>query len=136
MEKKINVLIIDDQEDSCTLIHDILEKKGFEAEYRLSAEEGIGYLELHKDYRPGVVLLDINLGKGMSGIDALKFIKNKYDGVEVIMVTGSGTFSMGVECRYNGAFDYLTKPVDVNRLIEKVKAAAERNPPSLKLRKD
>jgi DNA-binding NtrC family response regulator len=128
MEDKFYVLIIDDEEDSCILLHDILESKGLKVEYRVSGKEGLEYLEQHKDKddQPGVVIMDMQLGHDMSGMDALKIIKSKYLGIQVIMVTGCGSFTMGEECLKNGAYDFLKKPVDMNSFIAKVMVAARK----------
>ena len=129
MEDKFYVLIIDDEEDSCILLHDILESKGLKVEYRVSGKEGLEYLEQHKDKadQPGVVIMDMKLGHDMSGMDALKIIKNRYQGTQVIIVTGCGSFTMGEECLKNGAYDYLKKPVDMNSFIAKVMVAARKS---------
>ena len=127
MDEKINVLIIDDQEDSCILLHDILESKGLETEYVLSGKEGLEYLERHNDDRPNVVVMDMRLGHDMSGMDALKIMKSKYQDIEVIMVTGCGDAHMGEECLKSGAYDYLSKPVDINSFIAKVMVAGKKH---------
>jgi CheY-like chemotaxis protein len=70
MENKSSVLLIDDEESVCAGVRDLLGREAFDIEYRLSAEQGIEYLEGHK---VDLVLLDINLGSGkMDGITALK----------------------------------------------------------------
>jgi CheY-like chemotaxis protein len=129
MAENIYVLIIDDEEDSCILLHDILKSKGLKVEYRLSGREGLQYLEQHKgkDEQPAVIIMDIMLGHDMRGMEALKLIKSKYKDIQVIMVTGCGSPDIEEECLQNGAYDYLKKPVDMNSFIAKVIVASRKN---------
>jgi len=121
MDEKINLLLIDDEEAVCIGVRDALKREAFNIDYRLSAEEGLEYLENHKI---DIVLQDIKLGRGMNGIDSLKKIKNKYKDIEVIMLTGEDKLTTGVECMKNGAFDYMTKPFNKEHFLEKANDAA------------
>ncbi|MBD3321057.1 MAG: response regulator [Chitinivibrionales bacterium] len=117
------VLIIDDEMSICLAVCDILDMNGHHCEHCLTAEEGIEYLRAHTDI--DVVLLDINLGHGMDGIEALPVIKDMYKYIQVIMFTSKDTLECGIEAMKKGAFDYITKPFEEEGLVKKVLAAVE-----------
>ncbi len=77
----------------------------------------------HKPY--DVVILDLNM-PDMHGIDVLKQIREEYDGVEVIIVTGYGTLSTAQQSLRFGAYDYLTKPFNVSEIIEVTQSAVRK----------
>ena len=122
--EKIKLLLIDDEEKICKSVQDILKDEGFEIDYRTSGEKGIEYLERNKG--TDLVLLDINLGSGMNGIEALKLIKKRFKGIEVIILTGEERSLVAVECMRNGAFDFMNKPFDKEHFLNYAKAAVER----------
>lgn len=123
-EKKPNLLLIDDEEPFCTVNTHILRLSGYETEYALSAEEGMEYLNNNPD--TDVVLLDIDLGEGMRGTEALPLILTHHPVVQVIMITSNRNVSIGVDCMKKGAFDYLTKPFQKQDLVRIIEGAIER----------
>lgn len=76
--------------------------------------------------RPDTILLDINL-PGKSGTDVLEFSKRMYPNVPVIVVSGQGVISTAIEVMQLGAFDYLTKPIDLDRLEIIIRNAVKQN---------
>ncbi len=121
---KPQILVIDDEMSLCIAVKDLLEIYHYTVEYVFTAEEGIEYLKEHPD--TDVVLLDINLGTGLNGIEALSAIKKQFKYVQVIMFTSMNTLETGVECMKKGALDYLTKPYDETELLKKMATALER----------
>lgn len=120
-DKNTTILLIDDELSICTGVCGILEMEGYNAEYVLSADEGIAYLNEHPDL--DIILLDVNLGQGMNGLDALKMIKEKNKFVQVIMLTSEDRLDICLECMKRGALDYLTKPFN-NTIFSKIAATA------------
>ena len=118
-----HILIIDDELPICSAVVGLLEDEGLRAAYELGGEEGIEYLENHPDV--DIVLLDISLGIGMNGIDTLNEITERFKYVQVIMFTSHTALDMGVECMKKGAFDYLTKPLDLDAFMRLVPVALE-----------
>ena len=110
MEKKI--LIVDDDSKICTLLEKFLIKKGF---YPITATNGEGALEKVEKENPTIVLLDIKM-PGMDGITVLKKIKEINEHMAVIMITGVKDESIAKEAMELGAYDYITKPFDLNYL--------------------
>jgi DNA-binding NtrC family response regulator len=72
-----------------------------------------------------VVILDVKM-PGMDGVQTLEEIKRRFPIAEVIMLTGHATVESAIEGMKLGAFDYLMKPCDMDQLVSKVEAAAQR----------
>ncbi len=119
-----NVLLIDDEESICIGVTDLLETYGYMAEYANSAEDGLRYLKSHPE--TDIVLLDINLGPGMGGVEALSAIKQNQKYCQVIMLTSLTSVEVGVSCMKQGAFDYMSKPFDEERFFQMVPKALEK----------
>lgn len=111
-KKEYKVLVADDDPLICSLLKDFLIKKGFHPIIAISGEEA---LKKVSEDKPIVVLLDINM-PGMDGLMALKKIKEINEHIGIIMITGVGDEHIAKEAMNLGAFDYITKPVDLNYL--------------------
>ena len=116
----IKVLMVDDEEQFRATTKKILEKKGFETILAESGEEAIEKLKEN----PDVVILDIKM-PGMDGHQALREIKKDKPDIPVIMLTGHGALPSAREALVEGAYDYLTKPCDIDLLASKVTDAYE-----------
>jgi len=121
---KANILLIDDEESICIGISDLLNSYNYSASYAQSAEDGMHYLDQNSDV--DIILLDINLGTGMTGVEAISAILEKYKYIQIIMLTSHDSIDVGVECMKKGAYDYLTKPFDENKFFEMVPNALEK----------
>ena len=117
--EKIKMMLVDDEERFLSTTKKLLSRKGIEA---LTAHSGREALEKLRTQNIHVVILDVKM-PGMDGIETLKQIKKQYPVVEVIMLTGHGTMESAVEGLKSGATDYLTKPTDIDELIEKAEEA-------------
>ena len=116
------ILLVDDESDFRTTIAKRLMKRGMEVEQAGSGEESLAVL---KDKPVDVVILDVKM-PGMGGIETLHQIKENYPKIEVIMLTGHATTQDGVDGIKTGAFDYLTKPIELEQLLGKVRQAHEK----------
>ena len=117
------VLMIDDELALIKNLADLLTKRGFETSIAANGAEGIKLLEAGEF---DVVLLDLRM-PGQSGMDVLKRIKiMKNAAPEVIIFTGFGTIDSSIESLQNGAFDYLTKPIRIGELVERLTKAFQR----------
>jgi len=105
------VLVVDDDEDVRNLIKEYLSKKGYEV---LTASSGEESLEKMKE-QPAVVLLDVMM-PDMHGLKVLDRIKDMSPSTEVIIITGLDEHAIGVESMKRGAFEFVTKPVDLRHL--------------------
>ncbi len=118
MSRKIRVLMVDDEERFRTITARILERKGYDT---IMADSGEHALEMLSE-NPDVVILDVKMG-GMDGHETLKKIKETHPDLPVIMLTGHGALPSAQESLKSGAYDYLTKPCDVDLLTAKIKDA-------------
>lgn len=116
-----HVLLIDDELSICTGVCGLLELDGFKADYALSAEEGLHYIETNPSV--DIVLLDVNLGRGLSGPEILPMIKERNRYVQVVMFTSHDRLEIGLICMKRGALDFMTKPFD-HRAFYRIAAAA------------
>lgn len=113
------VLIVDDNED----IFRSLRINFTEYDYRTEwTEDGAGALRVLAAKNFDVVLLDLSL-KNENGIDVLTAIQRAYPGLPVIIITGYGTFEAAVKAIKLGAFDFLSKPLDFDKLLAIVENA-------------
>ncbi len=118
----IRLLLVDDEEEFRGTIAKRLTLRGISPEQAASGEECLSVLE---KMPMDVVVLDVKM-PGMSGIEALHHIKEKYPKTEVILLTGHATTLDGVEGIKAGAFDYLSKPIELDHLIGKIKHAYDK----------
>ncbi len=115
MAFKIKLLIVDDEAQFRATTKKILDRRGFDTILAESGEQAIEMLES----QPDVVVLDIKM-PGMDGHETLKEIKNRSPKTPVIMLTGHGDMPSAKEALKGGAFDYLSKPCDIDILTAKV----------------
>jgi len=116
-EEKIRLLIVDDEKGYVNVLYNRLNKRGFDVTKTFSGLEAIQELR-KKDF--DVAVLDLKM-EDMDGIEVLKILKKMEPDLEVIMLTGHGSKEAakeGIDC---GAFDYLTKPCDLEELLIKIR---------------
>jgi len=110
MKQKPIILVIDNDEESLELFRRILKKGDYTV---LTTDNGKGALGLVERERPNLVILDLRM-PDMSGIEILCRIKRIDENIEVIVVTGYGTMKTTRIVMRLGAYDYVTKPLDIN----------------------
>lgn len=116
------ILVIDDEKSIRNALKDVLEYEKFEVDL---AEHGIEGLEFMKKNAYDVVLCDIKMPK-MDGLEVLDNILKNYPDTPVVMISGHGTIETAVDAIKKGAFDYIQKPPDLNRLLITLRNALER----------
>lgn len=117
------ILVVDDEKNICRTISMILEGEDYDVETASSAEEG---LELLAANTYDVALLDVQMG-GMSGLEMLERIHQMDSAPEVVMMSGHAMLTDAVNATRLGAFDFLEKPLDRERLLLCVRNAGERH---------
>lgn len=118
-----SILIVDDERSIRNTLKEILEHEGYSVE---TAENGIIALEELKKTGYNLILLDIKMPQ-MDGIEVLKKIIQEYPDTSVVMITGHGDIETAVECIKLGAFDFIQKPLDLNRILVTVRNALDKN---------
>lgn len=118
----LKVLVVDDEIDIRELVAEILRDEGYDVEVASTASKAI---EKANSSEFGVVLLDIWLeGSDMDGIGVLKSVKSINPNIPVIMISGHGNIETAVQCIKLGAYDFIEKPFQPNKLIIMVERAA------------
>jgi len=119
-----NFILIADDEPSMRLnIIELLEEEGYSL---LQASNGEEAIRLAIEYQPIAVLMDIKM-PGLSGMQALKTIKQKTDQIPVIIFTAFGSSDKPIEAMKAGAFDYLEKPFEIDEFLSVVNAAVDQH---------
>jgi DNA-binding response OmpR family regulator len=108
----IKILVVDDEPEACDALKEFLSMKGYEVS---TAQDGQTALRRLKKYKPQIVLLDVIM-PGMNGIEVLQEIKKIDPKIGVIMVTVVTDEDQAKKTLELGAYDYITKPVDLNYL--------------------
>ncbi len=118
---KPSVLVVDDEEDIRISLSGILEDEGYQVLLCSSGEEALQLLE---DNEPDIVLLDIWL-TGKDGIEILDFVQRDYSQLPVIMISGHGNIELAVKTIKKGAFDFIEKPLSLEKVVVTVNKALE-----------
>ncbi len=109
---RARIMVVDDMRDVQEFLRDFLEEEGYTVEAFGNATDALRRLD---EFSPGVILLDI-LMPGLSGLAALEQIRATNPEVGIIMVTGIGDDTIARKTLAQGAFDYVTKPIDLDYL--------------------
>lgn len=120
--KASRILVVDDERAIRDTLRDILEDEGYEV---AAAEGGREALALFEKSPFNVVLCDIKMPK-MDGVEVLEKLLDLGD-VPVVMISGHGTIETAVDAMRRGAYDYIEKPLDLNRLLVSVRHALDRS---------
>jgi len=116
------ILVIDDERAIRSTLKEILEYEKHEVD---TAEDGIKGLEMLENKTYEIVLCDIKMPK-IDGLEVLDKIFEKESDMSVIMISGHGTVDTAVEAIKKGAYDFIEKPLDLNRLLVTIRNATER----------
>lgn len=117
------ILIVDDEKDVLEAVSHSLGRRGYNVAIAQSAEEG---LEKVKRERFDIVLMDLRL-PDMDGMEALRKIKKIDSEIEVIMITAFASIDTAIESMKEGAYEYVEKPLNINKLIVLIEKALEKH---------
>ena len=118
-----NVLIVDDEKSIRRTLRDILELEKYKVD---EAADGLDCIVKLKQNNYDVIILDIKMPK-MDGMEALQRINQLSSETPVVMISGHGTIDTAVEAVKNGAFDFISKPPDLNRLLITLRNAMDKS---------
>ena len=116
-----SVLLVDDEEDTRELLREGLSRRGLAVHAVASAAECLEWL---RDHDADVVVTDIQM-PGMSGIELCRELNTRHPNLLSIMLTGVGTYDMGIAAVRAGAYDFITKPARTDVLVVAVERAVE-----------
>ena len=113
------VLLVDDEEEFLEIMAERMKARDIEVTTSSSAQEAFALLEKEMF---DAVIMDFMMPE-INGIEALKKIKEKNPEMQIILLSGYATVQKGVEAMKAGAFDFIEKPADLDKLSEKIKKA-------------
>jgi DNA-binding NtrC family response regulator len=116
------VLVVDDEAASRTGLQALLEREGYEVKVAATGPEA---LEKARSFRPTVVIADLVM-PGMDGLALIRSLQDEAPFAVTILLTGQGSIETAVQAMKSGAYDYLTKPVDLRHLFLLVQKAMDR----------
>ncbi len=121
MSRAIKILMVDDEVKFLEAIAERLELRGFEVTAAANGEDAIQIADTKKF---DLALVDLKM-PGLDGQQVLAALKDRHKYLEVIILTGHGSLQSAVECTKLGAFGYLPKPYEFDKLVETLKEAYE-----------
>ncbi|HSR15213.1 MAG TPA: sigma-54 dependent transcriptional regulator [Gemmatimonadales bacterium] len=116
------ILVVDDEQGVREALRQVLEFEGHSVRVASSGGEA---LTVYPDFRPHLVFLDVKMA-GLDGLETLARLRGLDDRAQVVMVSGHGTVATAVEATQRGAFDFLEKPLDTDRLLVTIRNALGR----------
>jgi DNA-binding NtrC family response regulator len=112
-EEKINLLIVDDEEQFLKSTARRLEVRDFNV---IAVDRGEKAIEAAREHPIDIALVDLKM-PGMNGEQTLEALKEQHQWLEVVILTGHGSVDSAVECTKSGAYSYLQKPCEWERLL-------------------
>ncbi|MBN1824344.1 MAG: response regulator [Endomicrobiales bacterium] len=121
-QKKTRILVIDDEQGILDLISFELTSRGYFVDKAHNGEEGVEKVKSGKFH---VIICDVKMPK-LGGLETLSAIKGIDPSIEILMTTGFGTIDMAVECMKKGAYDFISKPYNLDELVSRIEKAVEK----------
>ena len=113
-QERINLLIVDDEEQFLNSISKQLSVRGFNV---LAVDRGEKALAAAKSNPIDIALVDLKM-PGINGEETLKLLKKEYRWMEIVILTGHGSVESAVDCTQSGAYSYLQKPCELDKLLD------------------
>ena len=117
--RKMKVLVVDNEVEFASTLAERLRLRKIDAESVFFGEDALPAVAR---FQPDVLILDLDM-PDITGLEVLSRVKNVDPAIEVILLTGHGSFDAGITGMELGAYDYLIKPVDLSQLMEKITEA-------------
>ena len=121
----LDILVVDDEADIRELISGILNDEGYDTRVAGDSDSALAEIDAR---RPSLLILDIWLkGSKLDGLEILAEVKKKHNNLPVIIISGHGNIETAVTAIKNGAYDYISKPFETEKLLILVERATEVN---------
>jgi DNA-binding NtrC family response regulator len=114
-----DILVVDDDQSIATAFEHFLRFEGHQYRIASNAEDAVRMIG---ERQPTLIMMDIRM-PGIDGLQALRDIRRRFPSVYVVMMTGYGTSQTSIDAIREGAYDYLTKPLDLDELREVIRKA-------------
>jgi FixJ family two-component response regulator len=121
--KKKSVLVVDDEESIRVSLKGMIEKENYQVETADNGSIALNKLETH---RYDLILTDIKM-VGISGIELLQTIKEKYSDLIIVLMTGHASIDSAIDALRSGATDYIIKPCSKQKIVSSIKNAIKKN---------
>jgi DNA-binding response OmpR family regulator len=115
----IRILLVDDEEEFVRALSERLQLRDLSSRTAFSGEQAMTFVG---EAAPDIMVLDLAM-PGASGMDVLRLVKKRFPEIQVIILTGHGNDLDEAEARSIGIFDWLRKPVDIEVLVDRIRAA-------------
>src|SRR5689334_5985879 len=126
MSRKIpQILTVDDDAVTCELLCEVFAREGFGAVF---ANSGEAALTAVAEERPDLLLSDIRMKTPLDGLSLLEIVRREYPSVPVVLMTAFGSIETAVRAVKEGAFDYISKPFNIDELVAIVRRALTKGP--------
>lgn len=115
----IRILLVDDEAEFVRALSERLELRDLSSQTAFSGDQAMRFVG---EAAPHIMVLDLQM-PGMGGLEVLRLVKRRYPEIQVIVLTGHGNDLDEAEARAIGIFDWLQKPVDIEHLVGRIRAA-------------
>lgn len=124
MEKPL-IVLVDDDSSIRWVLSKALQNAGFKV---MAADNGQSALQILENHKTTILITDVKM-PGISGLELMETVKNRYPNLPVIIITANADTQMAVESHQIGAFDYLPKPFDLNQAVSICQKAIAKDSP-------
>jgi DNA-binding NtrC family response regulator len=115
-----HILVVDDDPVTCELLCEVFTHEGFDTTFKHSGEEALGALA---DVRPNLLLSDIRMKTRLDGLSLLGLVRRDHSSIPVVLMTAFGSIETAIRAVKEGAFDYISKPFNIDELVAIVRRA-------------
>jgi DNA-binding NtrC family response regulator len=115
-----HILVVDDDPVTCELLCEVFTHEGFETTFKHSGEEALGAMTT---FRPNLLLSDIRMKTRLDGLSLLQLVRRDHASIPVVLMTAFGSIETAIRAVKEGAFDYISKPFDIDELVVIVRRA-------------
>lgn len=115
----IRILLVDDEEEFVRALSERLQLRDLSSRTAFSGDQAMRFVG---EAAPHIMVLDLAM-PGTSGLEVLRLVKRRYPEIQVIILTGHGNDLDEAEARAVGIFDWLRKPVEIEVLVDRIRAA-------------
>ena len=121
MPRKLSqILVVDDDPVTCELLCEVFSREGFDATFNHSGEEALGQMAVSQ---PDLLLSDIRMKTRLDGLSLLELVRRDYPDTPVVLMTAFGSIETAIRAVKQGAFDYISKPFNIDELVSIVHRA-------------